>query len=539
MKSRSVKSLLTLNGALTTGLFVAMAAGSLYAMTDFNQSVQTLNTASKGIQLHMDADSMRNSIRGDVLHAMHASVQAEESTVLEIQGQVATHIDRMMQNLKANADAFQDDELRHQIEVILPIANEFSEAARTVITENAQGIHQTEHFDNFMRQFQTLEGEMTRYTELIEARGAQLKAHSDELMNWAWVGLLSLTLLGLAIIVPSTVAVQRAISAPLRQLVDRMKHIQQSGDLTCRVQVKSSNEIGEAANSFNGLIENIQGIVSGVHQSSVQLLTNSQALAAASQQTLQSAETNSDAAASVASAMEELSASIAHIAQQAQLANEASAASLSLSQSGRSGMNQTGEEIEQISQSVQQSAHTIGELERQVQSISEITGVIRGIAEQTNLLALNAAIEAARAGEEGRGFAVVADEVRNLAERTSESTGKISKMVEAIQQGTRTAVSNMHEGVNRVKTGVDLSQTVVKTIERVEEQAANAAQAVTQISESLREQESAGHDISRTVERVATVSEESHTVAQETARRASELSALAQQLESRVARFKV
>lgn len=539
MKSRSVKSLLTLNGALTTGLFVAMAAGSLYAMTDFNQSVRTLNTASKGIQLHMDADSMRNSIRGDVLHAMHASVQAEESTVLEIQGQVATHIDRMMQNLKVNADAFQDDELRHQIEVILPIANEFSEAARTVITENAQGIHQTEHFDNFMRQFQTLEGEMTRYTELIEARGAQLKAHSDELMNWAWVGLLSLTLLGLAIIVPSTVAVQRAISAPLRQLVDRMKHIQQSGDLTCRVQVKSSNEIGEAANSFNGLIENIQGIVSGVHQSSVQLLTNSQALAAASQQTLQSAETNSDAAASVASAMEELSASIAHIAQQAQLANEASAASLSLSQSGRSGMNQTGEEIEQISQSVQQSAQTIGELERQVQSISEITGVIRGIAEQTNLLALNAAIEAARAGEEGRGFAVVADEVRNLAERTSESTGKISKMVEAIQQGTRTAVSNMHEGVNRVKTGVDLSQTVVKTIERVEEQAANAAQAVTQISESLREQESAGHDISRTVERVATVSEESHTVAQETARRASELSALAQQLESRVARFKV
>jgi len=257
-----------------------------------------------------------------------------------------------------------------------------------------------------------------------------------------------------------------------------------------------------------------------------------------SQQSLAASSSNSDPTGSVAAAVEELSASIANIAQQANIASEASSNSYTLSQKGRADIDRAGLEMNQISESVRTSAHSITLLEEQAASISQITGVIRGIAEQTNLLALNAAIEAARAGEGGRGFAVVADEVRNLAERTADSTKKITEMIEAIQLGTQDAVKNMNEGVERVNLGVSLTHEVIDTMSGMANRANKAAQAVTQISESLREQEMAGGDISRTVEKVAQITEESHAVAQETAARAQELSELALRLEERISRFK-
>lgn len=156
-----------------------------------------------------------------------------------------------------------------------------------------------------------------------------------------------------------------------------------------------------------------------------------------------------------------------------------------ISDKGAETILDTINKIKEISESFNKSVVQIESLEEKTQSITKIVNTIKEIADQTNLLALNAAIEAARAGESGRGFAVVADEVRKLAERTTNSTKEISKMISEIQEETKVVTSGMNSGLNTVEDGVRLVNLAGESIKRIKEDSQKVVEVIEELSKKV------------------------------------------------------
>lgn len=112
---------------------------------------------------------------------------------------------------------------------------------------------------------------------------------------------------------------------------------------------------------------------------------------------------------------------------------------------------ETKKEVVKIISDIDQAITVSLEKGREVSKIATFTDDILAIAHKTNLLALNATIEAARAGAVGRGFAVVADEIRALADNSKRSASNIqgisTEVVKSVEELSENA-SRLLEFVN-------------------------------------------------------------------------------------------
>jgi len=349
---------------------------------------------------------------------------------------------------------------------------------------------------------------------------------------------ITLSVLAMVLAAYLFIAVYLAILRSVRELSAGAQQFA-AGDYRARVSFSAHDELAEVARQFNGMADQVAGLIREIQLGAEHVGGAATELSASARRVLQGSEAQSDAASGVAAAVEEMSRGVDGIAHHAQVAQKLAEDSGRLSDDGRQVMQQSVCEMERIAEAVDLSSEAIRELGEKSRQINAIVDSIRDIADQTNLLALNAAIEAARAGESGRGFAVVADEVRKLAERTSLATHEIGEMVKAIQQGTGRAVDTMQQGVQRVRDGVEMSNRAGESMAQISSGAEEVLTAVREISTALREQSLASNEIARNIERIADMAEHNSGSVRETAGTAETLEQLAATLRQQASRFAV
>ncbi len=351
------------------------------------------------------------------------------------------------------------------------------------------------------------------------------------------LGNLTVLLVVLAVIGYLSVGAYLSVVASIRSLRAGSERLA-AGDLTTHINLAARDELRFVAGSFNDMADAMRGLIGSIKNNSDHVADSARSLVTASGQIHVASQCQSDAASSMAAAVEEMTVGIESIARNAGEADALAHRSGELSRQGGEIVAAVVDEISQIAVSVGDSARTVAELGERSGQISAIVGVIGDIAAQTNLLALNAAIEAARAGDQGRGFAVVADEVRKLAERTANSTKEIAQMVAAIQQGTEGAVHGMEQGVVRVNEGVARAQRAGEAMGGIREAANQVLSTVAEISNALREQSAASAEIAQQVTTIARMAEENGEAVGSNHHTASRLSDLAGTLLDNVSRFK-
>jgi methyl-accepting chemotaxis protein len=311
------------------------------------------------------------------------------------------------------------------------------------------------------------------------------------------------------------------------------------GYLTQKIGIPGVSDFSWMAFELDSARKNVSGLVHTLIGGVAQMEAATQNMAAISKQTVDGVFNQQAETSQVATAMNEMAASVQEVARTASNTAEAARNADNEAQAGKKVVTEAMDAIDSLASEVEKAAETLNSLEADIGNIGAIVDVIRGITEQTNLLALNAAIEAARAGEHGRGFAVVADEVRTLAARTQSSTHEIEEMVGRLQSGANAAVKVMNEGRTSAQTSVEKAASAGQALDTITSMISKMDEMSAAISSAANEQSQVAEDINRGIVNISQIAEHTADGARETSHAVDTMSSLSAQLQEAASKFKV
>ena len=374
---------------------------------------------------------------------------------------------------------------------------------------------------------------------ILNVKGAQdASHHGDELYASARIFIWAMVAAAVILVVFLATFLARLIGSQLKVLVNKVETVA-AGNLTVEIQQHTQDEIGDLFGSFGRMVASLRTIIGDVTGSTAQLASAAEEMSAVTEQTSQGVKQQQTETDQIATAMNEMSATVQDVARNAAAAAQAARQADEQASDGKQVVTQTIEAIDTLAGEVEKASQVIQKLEGDSISIGAVLDVIKGIAEQTNLLALNAAIEAARAGEQGRGFAVVADEVRTLAQRTQQSTQEIRKMIESLQSGAKNAVQVMLGGKRQAQMSVEQAAKAGAALETITRAVATITDMNTQIASAAEEQSAVAEEMNRNIVNISQVANQTAEGAHQTANGSADMAQLAGRLQAAVGRFRI
>lgn len=348
--------------------------------------------------------------------------------------------------------------------------------------------------------------------------------------------------------------VTSTVVKPINRVVAGLRDAAEGdGDLTKRIDIKRTDEVGELARWFNTFIEKIQHTISEVAQNAQNLTNSSKELANIAGHLSENSDQTSGKAVTVSAASEQMSTTISSAAG----SMDKTASNLSIVASGAEEMTATIGEIagntekgrqiaeEAVGQTTHASAQ-IQDLGDAAVQIGKVVETITEISEQVNLLALNATIEAARAGDAGKGFAVVANEIKELAKQTSTASDEIKHQIKGIQNSTQGTVAEINSIANVVGQVNELVSTIAAAVEEqsvttkdIAGNVARASEGVGEVNTTISEGSKAANAIAADIADVTQAADEMTNSSSQVNASSIELSELAEKLNTMVKQFKV
>ncbi|WP_459618391.1 methyl-accepting chemotaxis protein [Bordetella sp. 2513F-2] len=502
---------------LVLGLFffamLAATGAGWFATSSSNQKLEDVNGAYSNLVTPAYASYVsmlraRLNLTQSMLELQDGRMR-ESTAALDQAVERLGHAKRQFDLYRQAAQSGQGAELSRQVE------SAFGNYARTADRQAGALRNQD------IRQFVELNAEMQRlngaFDQAMDAYLGYIDTATDALVVQARgdYGIsrgVSVALLCLAVLlcVGCALFIGRSVLRPLREAGQHFDRIA-GGDLTARVEVRNSNEIGQLFASLKRMQESLTRTVSAVRRGVEEINVGAREISAGNTDLSSRTEQQAASLEETAASMEELASTVKQNADNARQANQLAASASDVAERGGAAVSEVVSTMEGISASSRK--------------ISEIVSVIDGIAFQTNILALNAAVEAARAGEQGKGFAVVAGEVRSLAQRSAQAAKEIKQLIED-------SVSKVGTGSQQVERAGATMQEIVASVKRVTD-------IMGEISAASEEQSSGIDQVNRAVSQMDEVTQQNAALVEEAAAAAGSLQEQAQRLAEAVSVFKI
>ncbi|RKF20482.1 chemotaxis protein [Alginatibacterium sediminis] len=326
--------------------------------------------------------------------------------------------------------------------------------------------------------------------------------------NWSIMLVHAVFALAETVILIRIAGFMRQDSSANQRIAASIEHISKEKDLSIRLE--DANTQAEIA--FNVMLDELTQLFNDYRSIATDMGSTSDNLMYLSSDSQTAMQIQNDSAQGIADTTQEVISYFQHVTENSQQSAEQADNAASSSIKDRQSALNVMTDMQSLQTNTAEVSESLTLLTEDVGAITKLLQDIRSISEQTNLLALNAAIEAARAGETGRGFAVVADEVRTLAQRTSQSTDEIAKVLTRLNTSMVKTVESMDLGSQRTSDNVIHTSSIAEELEQRSSQIEQVATLSKNVASETQEQriklEKIGVDILANAEAASTLSKQ-------------------------------